>query len=169
LSVVSLWPRLGTIAGMHSRLLSPTQAARFYDLLGAGLDAGGFYESAALQELAAHLDLTKSRSVVEFGVGTGRLAAELLSERLPPDATYLGLDVSATMVRLAKARLRSFGERADVMQTDGTPRIDATNGAFDRFISTYVFDLLSNDDARAVVNESRRAETRWVARPGHFD
>lgn len=139
-----------------TRLFSHAQAARFYDLMGAGIDTQAFYETAALKELVAYLELTSCRSVIEFGTGTGRLAAELLNGHLPPDATYLGLDVSTTMVGLAKNRLRPFGERADVIQTDGMARIDAADGTFDRFISTYVFDLLSDDDTRAVVNEAHR-------------
>jgi ubiquinone/menaquinone biosynthesis C-methylase UbiE len=43
-----------------------------------------------------------------------------------------------------------------VVRTDGTAHIDAADGTFDRFVSTYVFDLLSDDDTRAVVNEARR-------------
>jgi SAM-dependent methyltransferase len=97
-----------------TQLLSHAQAARFYDLLGARLDTQAFYETAALHDLVANLELARCQSVVEFGIGTGRLAAELLSTHLPPDATYLGLDVSATMVRLATNRLRQFGERAKV-------------------------------------------------------
>jgi ubiquinone/menaquinone biosynthesis C-methylase UbiE len=139
-----------------ARLFSHAQAARFYDLLGAGLDTQAFYETAALHDLVAHLQLARCQTVVEFGIGTGRLAAELLSAHLPPDATYLGLDVSTTMVRLATSRLRQFGERANVVRTDGTAHIDAADGTFDRFVSAYVFDLLSDDDTRAVVNEARR-------------
>jgi ubiquinone/menaquinone biosynthesis C-methylase UbiE len=60
------------------------------------------------------------------------------------------------MVRLAKSRLQPFAVRAEVRQSDGTPRIDAVNGTFDRFISTYVFDLLSDEDIRAVLSEARR-------------
>jgi ubiquinone/menaquinone biosynthesis C-methylase UbiE len=139
-----------------TRLLSHSQAARFYDALGAGLDTQAFYEAAALHDLLTHLQLEKCRSVVEFGFGTGRLAAELLSAHLPSNATYLGLEVSATMVRLAKSRLRPFTERAEVRQSDGTPRIDVADGTLDRFISTYVFDLLSDDEIQAVLSEAHR-------------
>jgi ubiquinone/menaquinone biosynthesis C-methylase UbiE len=139
-----------------TRLFSHAQAARFYDLLGAGLDTQAFYETAALHDLVAHLQLARCQSVAEFGIGTGRLAVELLSAHVPAKAIYFGLDVSATMVCLAKSRLRPFGVRADVRQSDGTLRIDAADGTFDRFISTYVFDLLSDDDIRAVVKEARR-------------
>ncbi len=141
---------------MMTRVFSHAEAARFYDLLGAGLDTQAFYETAALHDLVAHLQLASCQSVVEFGIGTGRLAAELLSVHLPPDATYLGLDVSATMVSLATSRLRIFGERASVIRTDGTAHIDAADGTFDRFVCTFVLDLLSDSDIRAVVNEARR-------------
>lgn len=144
-----------------TRLLSHAQAARFYDLLGAGQDTQTFYEAAAVRYLIAHLELATCHSVIEFGFGTGRLAVDLLREHLPADATYFGLDVSATMVRLAKDRLRPFAARAGVRQSDGTPRIDAEDDTFDRFISTYVFDLLSDDDVRAMLTEARR-----VLKPG---
>jgi SAM-dependent methyltransferase len=110
------------------RLLSHDQAARFYDALGAGLDTQAFYETAALHDLVAHLGLETCRSVVEFGLGTGRLAAELLSAHLLSNATYLGLDVSATLVRLAKSRLRPFVGCAEVRQSDGAPHIDVADG-----------------------------------------
>lgn len=55
-----------------------------------------FYETAAL---VAYSELASCRSFLESGIGTGRLAAELLNAHLPPDATYLGPDVSPTMVR----------------------------------------------------------------------
>jgi ubiquinone/menaquinone biosynthesis C-methylase UbiE len=144
-----------------TRLLSHAQAARFYDLLGTGQDTQSFYETAAVHDLITHLELATCHSVFEFGFGTGRLAVDLLREHLPADATYFGLDVSATMTRLAKSRLQPFAARADVKQSDGTPRIDAENDTFDRFISTYVFDLLSDDDIRAILTEARR-----VVKPG---
>ncbi len=142
-----------------TRFLSHSQAARFYDLLGARLDTQAFYEAEALHDLVAHLELKTCRSVMEFGFGTGQLAAELLSAHLPPNATYFGLDVSATMVNLAKSRLRPFGRRAEVRQSAGGPHIDVADGTIDRFICTYVFDLLPDDDIRAVLTEARRILT----------
>jgi hypothetical protein len=43
-----------------------------------------------------------------------------------------------------------------VVRTDGAAHIDAAEGAFDRFVSTYVFDLLSDDDIRAALTEAHR-------------
>ena len=67
-----------------TRFLSHSQAARFYDVLGARLDTQAFYEDAVLHELVGHLDLNVCQAVVEFGCGTGRLAAELREMRLSP-------------------------------------------------------------------------------------
>ena len=61
---------------MTERLLSPTQAERFYNRFGKRLDSQTFYEKPALDDLAAHLQLETCRSVVEFGCGTGRFAEE---------------------------------------------------------------------------------------------
>jgi ubiquinone/menaquinone biosynthesis C-methylase UbiE len=138
------------------RVLSHGQAARLYDTLGAGLDTQAFYEAAALHELVEHLDLGACRAVVEFGCGTGRLAAELLEAYLPDEAAYLGLDVSGTMVELAQRRLARWSGRAEVRKSDGLPHIDAANGAFDRFICTYVLDLLSAADIGGVLDEAHR-------------
>jgi ubiquinone/menaquinone biosynthesis C-methylase UbiE len=142
-------------------VLSHNQARRFYDRFGARQDGQEFYERPAVEDLLRHMDLGTATAVVELGCGTGRIAAELLREWLPAQATYLGFDVSSTMVGLARRRVAEFGGRAEVRQTDGSPRIDAPGGAFDRFLSTYVLDLLSLEDVDAVLAEAHR-----VLRPG---
>ncbi|MDE2135296.1 MAG: class I SAM-dependent methyltransferase [Alphaproteobacteria bacterium] len=144
-----------------TRLLSRDQLARFYDGLGAGLDTQAFYEAAAMRDLVAHLEMRTSRAIVEFGCGTGRLAAELLANYVPPGATYLGLDVSRTMVELTKRRLSRWGGRVEVRQTDGAPHVEAADNTFDRFICTYVLDLLSDEEIRRVLDEAHR-----ILRPG---
>jgi SAM-dependent methyltransferase len=92
------------------RLLSYAQAELFYDTVGAMLDTQAFYEARAQRALADHLELWASRAVVELGCGTGRFAAELLEARLPLGATYLGIDISRTMVALTKSRLGTIWE-----------------------------------------------------------
>ena len=141
---------------MTERLLSSTQAERFYDTLGKKLDSQTFYEAPALNDLAAHLDLESCRAVLEFGCGTGRFAEELFETRLPPPATYVGRDISKVMVRLAGERLARFGPRATVGKSDGGARIDSPNGAFDKFLCTFVLDLLPRAEAQAVIREAQR-------------
>jgi ubiquinone/menaquinone biosynthesis C-methylase UbiE len=146
---------------MAVHTLSHEEARRFYDRFGARQDSQAFYERPALETLIAHLRLHEASAVVEFGCGTGRLAAELLGSELAPTCRYLGLDVSATMVGLARARIAAFGARAEIRRTEGEPRIEAPDGSFDRFLSTYVLDLLSEDEIRMLVGEAHR-----VLRPG---
>jgi len=149
-------PRGAEGARTQARTLSHDEARRFYDRFGARQDAQAFYERPALERLIAHSSLGEARSVVEFGCGTGRLAAELLAHHLGPDCLYLGLDLSATMVGLARARVASFGARAEIRHTEGELQIEAPDGAFDRFVSSYVLDLLPEGEIRTLLEGAHR-------------
>jgi SAM-dependent methyltransferase len=138
------------------RTLSHGEARAFYDRMGAKQDTQSFYEDEATRDLVAHGRFGESRAVVEFGCGTGRFAQGLLEQHTPATATYLGVDVSPRMVEIARGRLARFGARASVQLGDGEPHIDATDGSCDRFVSNYVLDLLSEEDAAAVVHEAAR-------------
>ena len=138
------------------QILSYEQAKRFYDWMGAKQDAQCFYERPALGDLVVHLELGGAEKVIEFGCGTGRFAEELLDRYLPPNACYVGLDLSSTMIELAQSRTARFGGRAAIQQTSGTTRVDLPDGAFDRFISTYVLDLLSEKDIDFLLSEAYR-------------
>lgn len=136
--------------------LTHEQARSFYDRLGSKQDWQRFYEDPAVRVLIRQGDFEQAAAVVEFGCGTGRLAERLLANHLGDRATYLAVDLSATMVSLTRHRLARFGDRVRVVQTDGTPRLAEAAASCDRFISTYVLDLLSADDGRAVIAEAHR-------------
>ena len=138
------------------RYLSPEQAKRFYDRLGSAQDWQGFYENPAINELIAHAAFNSAQSVFEFGCGTGAFASRLVHRRLPADARYVGLDISGTMVSLALERLKPWSDRARVYQSDGSPRIPEPDGSFDRFVSTYVLDLLAPDFIERLLSEAHR-------------
>jgi len=136
--------------------LSRDEARSFYDRFGKKQDSQGWYEDRATRVLISHGDFGAARAVVEFGCGTGRYAERLLKHHLGPSARYLGLDSSSTMIALAGERLRPWADRVEIRHTDGAPHIDAPDGSFDRFVSNYVFDLLSTEDIRAVLSEAHR-------------
>jgi ubiquinone/menaquinone biosynthesis C-methylase UbiE len=138
------------------RTLTRAEAQRFYNRMGAKQDTQWFYEDPATRALVAHAAFDKATAVFELGCGTGRFGAELLATHLPPAATYLGCDLSATMVDLARARLAPFGARAQVRQTTGSPTVEVADASFDRVVSNYVLDLLSRADAISFVAEARR-------------
>ena len=137
-------------------MLSRDAAREFYDRFGAKQDRQGHYEDSPLRALIAHTDLGSAEAVFEFGCGTGRFAEEILSAHLPKAATYLGCDLSSTMTALANERLARFADRAEVRLTDGEPRAPIGEASVDRFLSTYVLDLLAPEDIAAVVAEARR-------------
>ncbi len=143
-----------------TRTLTHEEAKAFYDGFGFKQDQQAFYEEVALQALLANASLDNARSVVEFGCGTGRLALELL-HRLPDDARYLGTDISSTMIAIAGERLASYDSRATVVLAGGPPVLPVEDASVDRVVSTYVFDLLSEDGRKQFLAEAAR-----VLRPG---
>jgi len=136
--------------------LTPGEARGFYDRLGRRQDLQAFYEDPAIEALVAHAEFERAIAVFEFGCGTGRLAERLLSGHLPRQSLYLGVDVSSTMVRLARQRLSPWRPRAEVRSSEGSMHLEAPSGGFDRFVATYVLDLLSVQDSEALIAEARR-------------
>ncbi len=137
-------------------LLSRDQARAHYDRFGAKQDRQAYYEDPVTMDLVRHASFEKARAVVELGCGTGRFAETLLRDHLAPTATYVGLDLSSTMVVLAEARLVPFGPRAAVRLTDGSPYLDMPDTSCDRFVSNFVLDLLGEEDCQAVVAQAHR-------------
>ena len=137
-------------------VLSSAQARRVYDRIGRAQDWQRFYEDAATRELVAVGGFDTAHAVVELGCGTARFATALLAQHLPQDATYLGIDLSPRMVALASDRLAPWPERATVSLVDGEAGTPVVDGAADRFVANYVFDLLGPDATRAALADARR-------------
>ena len=137
-------------------VLTHKQAQAFYDWMGAKQDWQAFYEGRAIHDLISHASFETAQAVYEFGCGTGALAEHLLTSYLNPLACYIAVDSSTTMIRLAKTRLGRFGSRVSVEQTNGSLQFEAASGSCDRFVSTYVVDLLSTSDIAALFSEAHR-------------
>lgn len=91
------------------RTLWHDEAKAFYDWFGLRQDSQRFYEGPAVADLITHADFHEARSMFEFGCGTGRLTERLLSDYLPSGCRYRAVDISSTMVRLARERLAHLG------------------------------------------------------------
>lgn len=139
---------------MH-RQFGPDEAKRFYDRLGSLQDTQ-VYERTALKHLVAASDFEHASAVLELGCGTGRLAAQLLEEHLPEAARYVGLDISSTMVGIATRRLGPWSKRATVSQVDGSRSLAFPDRSFDRFVATYVLDLLPDAAIASVLREAHQ-------------
>jgi ubiquinone/menaquinone biosynthesis C-methylase UbiE len=138
------------------RVLSPSAAQAYYDGFGKKQDSQGFYEDPALDDLIAHASFQDARAVFEFGCGTGKWAAGLLENHLPPSASYLGCDISPVMIALAKRRLEAYVERAQVVLSSGAVRFPLADRSVDRVVSSYVLDLLSEADMQRFFSEAHR-------------
>jgi SAM-dependent methyltransferase len=136
--------------------LSHDEARRVYDRIGRLQDTQAFYEDRATRELLEHGRFDVAVAVFEFGCGTGRFAKRMLDEVLPPSGSYRGVDVSTRMVSIARARLGEYGPRAEVVVTDGGAPSKEATGICDRFVSTYVLGLLSDEDIRDVLRDAHR-------------
>jgi len=137
-------------------VLTQSQARTFYDRFGKKQDAQAFYEDAALDDLIAHAAFEKVEKVFELGCGTGRFASRLLANHLSPSASYLGIDLSRTMIEIAEQRILPYKRRAKVDQSDGSLRFPLPDHSVDCVVSTYVLDLLSETDIRSAISETRR-------------
>ena len=142
-------------------VLTAEQVRRVYDRIGRAQDWQRVYEDAATADLVAHAGFDTADAVVELGCGTGRFAAELLARHLRAEATYAAVELSPRMVALASDRLWRWRDRATVSLVDGHATIPARDGAADRFVADYVFDLLGPEETR-----SKLAEARRVLAPG---
>jgi ubiquinone/menaquinone biosynthesis C-methylase UbiE len=138
------------------RTLTAEEARAFYDRFGAKQDSQAFYEATALNELIANGHFRSARSVFEFGCGTGRFAFELLQHQLPTDSVYHGVDISSTMVEIARARLAPFAARATASLAGAQPIIPLADASVDRVVATYVLDLLPDPAVRQVLAEAER-------------
>jgi len=66
------------------------------------------------------------------------------------------------MVGLAQTQLQPYARRAEIILSEGEPPDEEFVESYDRFVSNYVFDLLSHEDIRAVL----RAAHRMLCRDG---
>lgn len=138
------------------RTLTHGEAREVYDRIGPLEDLEKVIETWAFRELAEKGRFREASRVLEFGFGTAILAELLFRDYLPPEATYLGLDISPIMADLAKRRLAPWRDRASLRVTDGSMTLDLPEATCDRFVSTFVLDLLSVEDALTLLSEGRR-------------
>lgn len=129
---------------------------RYYDRIGRGQDTQRFYEDPPVERVVDGGRFGEAQRVVELGCGTGRLARTLLRDHLPPTATYHGFELSERMAAISTARLRPWSDRAGVTTVEGDPPLPLTDASADRFVATYVLDLMSPADARRWLDEARR-------------
>ena len=135
--------------------LSREHIRAHYDELGSQQDSQSYYEDPATDEMILHAAFPEAQALLELGCGTGRFAKALLAHHVSPQAEYVGLDLSATMIALTRTRLSRFAPRAQARVSDGLG-VEIPSNHYDRVISNYVFDLLSEQEIHQTLSEAHR-------------
>ncbi|MEM8718834.1 MAG: class I SAM-dependent methyltransferase [Cyanobacteria bacterium P01_G01_bin.39] len=92
-----------------------TNITEYYDLL----MTHGYYDYQAMAQAVYSLMKEKScYKILELGVGTGLLAEKL--QLLAPESEFTGVDITASMLDIARKRLGEWGKlvEADIFDTD---------------------------------------------------
>lgn len=126
--------------------MSYHKAREFYNRFGSKQDEQAWYEDKAINTLIGASRFSEAESIFEYGCGTGRFAEILFTQHLSKNATYFGIDISETMIELATERLSKFTPRVTLQLTEPPDMPSVENSGVDRFVSTYVLDLLSEAD-----------------------
>ncbi len=111
--------------------------------------AGGKWHSDMLSATVQSLSLLEREpaTVLELGVGTGKLASRLL--RRLPRTRLVALDGSAAMLGKARQNLRRFGRRVSFHRKDfGLPRWNSDLPAADAVVSTIAIHHLTDAGKR---------------------
>lgn len=87
-----------------------TEVAEKYEGLRYGDDAGRYMHQREVHILLEELSPLKGSNILDVGVGTGRLAIEFARR----GAQVLGLDISKTMLKTLKIKMKSYRDPLDV-------------------------------------------------------
>lgn len=140
------------------------QLRAHYDRLGIQQDRQAYYEDPAMDRMIAWSGLATSQSVLELGCGTGRLAMRLLERVLSEDATWTGVDISASMIALAEARTSPWPDRRLLHHEDALTTSSPLEGHYDHVLASYVLDLMPDNDIDALLQRARQ----WLAPRGRL-
>src|SRR3990172_12383492 len=90
-------------------------------------------------------------NALEIGVGPGTALQELVRAQ----RQVVGIDVSAAMLRHASSRLAQASGPARLVRADAL-RLPFAKNTFDAVLSTFVLDLLPDDELRPMLGELSR-------------
>ena len=152
----STGPQFDRVDRSHEQTrASYNRISRFYDLI------AGWSEKKARETGLARLAASEGEQVLEIGFGTG-LALTALARAVGETGRVSGLDLSDSMISLARTRLERAGLAGRVELTAGDalmlPYPDRT---FDAVFMSFVLELFDTPEIPKVLNECRR-----VLRPG---
>lgn len=110
-----------------------------------------------LRQLVAQQRIGPALRVLDLGCGAGAIGQRLLTRF--PEASYVGLDIDAALLEIARSLRSEFGERFTVLQRDlacETWAADLADGGFDVVASSTALHWLHGDALEPVFRELAR-------------
>jgi ubiquinone/menaquinone biosynthesis C-methylase UbiE len=117
----------------------------------------GFYERPSDREALAGPVLERSRRIIDVGAGTGYLLSRLLKVTRE-DQEVAAVDLSQQMLANGRAYLAKHGQltpRVMFQQAD-CRSLPWPDNSFDLYVSSYLFDLLPEDELAQALREMER-------------
>ena len=126
------------------KAIPASTAQKIYDFMGKSYDWFGSFDARAKTRGLELLEAKPGESILEVGVGTGKLHS-LIASTVQPGGMTVGIDISVAMLRIARQRTKSPMCRADARCT---PFVDSY---FSHIFMSYVLDLLPSVEIPAVL------------------
>lgn len=140
--------------------ITPREAQRFYDRLGARYDLAHLVESRAKRRGLEALYLEPGQAAANIGMGSGLEYLEMLTH-VGSHGFVAGLDLSPVMVSVTRRRALAQGHPLPPLTYGNALQLPYAAHSFDRLFSSYVLDLIPAADIPTVLSEFWR-----VLRPG---
>jgi len=109
-------------------------------------------ESKALRKALNFASINDGESILEVAVGTGSLFEQIIN--LNPNGRNEGLDISESMLRKARIRLKNY-KNFNLIHEDAY-NLPYENDTFDVLVNNYMFDLLPWEDYVDILQEFKR-------------
>ena len=120
----------------------------------------GFYERPSNREALKGPILERTRKIVDAGVGTGYLLSQLIKVT-DKDQEIIAVDLSEQMLMNSQRYLEKkklLDPRVSFEQAD-SQSMPWPDNTFDLYISSYLFDLLPEEELRKTIREMERILT----------
>jgi len=114
---------------------------------------GKLTESKAIAEAISVSDISDNQKVLDVGVGTGQLFEMILKENKA--GFNFGLDLSPGMIAKAKEKFKSIQVK-HLLSLGNAFNLPYKDQSFDYIFSSYVFDLLPENNFENVLDEFKR-------------
>jgi len=117
----------------------------------------GFHERWSNRAALRGPVLERTTNIVEAGVGTGYFLAQLV-KRAKNSRTISAVDLSPQMITAAKSYLtkKNLLSSALLFVRSDCRHLPYADGTFDLYVSSYLFDLLNEEEIESTVKEMER-------------